>query len=415
MMGKAWQTVVVLLGVLAVTHQLSNAGVEAQVSGLSPDFYDETCPEVYDIVAEGVFWAIQNLSRNAASLLRVHFHDCFVQGCDGSVLLADAAIPSEQKAPPNIHSLRGFNFIADIKTELELYCPGVVSCADVVALAAFFSVILSGGPSWAIPLGRRDSLTAASSTAVLNGLIAPNVNISTLKQKFSNQNLSTTTDLVALSGGHTIGIGRCTIVIPRIYNFTTPAGVFLGADPELNKTLLQKLKHNCPFTPNNPSGNQTILNTTNPMDITTPTIFDNYYYINVVEGNGLFQTDAELYDDASDTKALVTLYAKNQTKFFEDFVQGMIHMGNLHVLTGTNGEIRKNCSVANSVSSVIEEVVNVDSRRKSERTETVEKTEKTVEFFQQIAKKIQTKYARTEDDIVQQLIAEAIEWGRSFI
>jgi peroxidase len=414
MMGKAWQTVVVLLGVLAVTQQLSNTGVEAQVSGLSPDFYDDTCPVVYDIVAEGVFSAILNLTRNAASLLRLHFHDCFVQGCDASVMLAaTATIPSEQTAIPNNNSLRGYQYINDIKTELEIVCPGVVSCADIIALSAFFSVILSGGPAWSIPLGRRDSLTAALPNTVVSELIAPNVNITTLKEKFTFQNLSTT-DLVSLSGGHTIGIGRCTLVIPRIYNFTTVGGVFVGADPTLNTTLLRKLKANCPYTSTS-TGNQTILNTPNPMDITTPTIFDNYYYVNVVEGNGLFQTDAELFDAANDTKALVQLYATNQTKFFEDFVQGMIHMGDLNVLTGTKGEIRTNCSVANSVSSVIREVVNVDSRRKSERSEIVEKTEKTVEFFQQIARKVVAKYGRKEVDVVEQLIAEAIEWGRSFI
>lgn len=47
--------------------------------GLSPFFYDVSCPQANDIVMSILEKAIAEDPRMAASLLRLHFHDCFVQ------------------------------------------------------------------------------------------------------------------------------------------------------------------------------------------------------------------------------------------------------------------------------------------------------------------------------------------------
>ena len=50
-------------------------------------------------------------------------------------------IDSEKESPPN-ETLRGFDLIDIIKSKLEEECPGVVSCADILVLAARESVAL---------------------------------------------------------------------------------------------------------------------------------------------------------------------------------------------------------------------------------------------------------------------------------
>jgi len=60
-----------------------------------------------------------------------------MQGCDASVLLDDADnFTGEKNSFPNANSLRGFEVIDNIKSKLEDMCKGVVSCADILAVAA---------------------------------------------------------------------------------------------------------------------------------------------------------------------------------------------------------------------------------------------------------------------------------------
>jgi peroxidase len=60
---------------LVVLVALATAG-SAQ---LSPTFYDTSCPRALAIIKSGVMAAVSSDPRMGASLLRLHFHDCFVQ------------------------------------------------------------------------------------------------------------------------------------------------------------------------------------------------------------------------------------------------------------------------------------------------------------------------------------------------
>ncbi|XP_074321602.1 peroxidase 9-like [Silene latifolia] len=302
---------------------------------LTPNFYDSSCPEVNDVVMSVLNNAIAQDPRMAASLLRLHFHDCFVKGCDASVLLDDTpSFLSEKNAVPNANSLRGFEVIDEIKARLEQYCPEIVSCADIVALAARDSVVLSGGPSWELPLGRRDS-TAAYFDLANNTIPAPVFNVQQLLQNFQSRGLDAV-DLVSLSGGHTIGLARCTNFRKRLYN------QYGNNQPDLTieMTFLNELRGVCP--PN--GGNNNLY----PLDYATPRSFDNSYFKLIIGGRGVLFSDQQLYSgNFPIVSQLVNLYAQDETLFFNDFARSMVKMGNLSPLLGNDGEIRKNCHRVN--------------------------------------------------------------------
>ncbi|MBA0689565.1 hypothetical protein Goari_007288, partial [Gossypium aridum] len=184
--------VVFVLNMVTITLSVEN-------EVLYLDYYKETCPLAEEIVSRNVEIAVLKDPRMAASLLRLHFHDCFVMGCDASILLDNHGdIISEKQAGPNLNSVRGFKVIDEIKYILEEACPLTVSCADILAMIARDAVALRGGPRWKVWLGRRDSMKASLDGA--NQFIpAPNSSLETLISNFNEQGLDIE-DLVALSG-----------------------------------------------------------------------------------------------------------------------------------------------------------------------------------------------------------------------
>ncbi|AQL09614.1 Peroxidase 60 [Zea mays] len=91
---------------------------------------------------------------------------------------------SEKEAGPNI-SVKGYDVIEEIKTELEKECPNVVSCADIISVSARDSVKLSGGPEYAVLLGRRDSLVSNREDA--DNLPGPDIAVPKLIDEFDKQ------------------------------------------------------------------------------------------------------------------------------------------------------------------------------------------------------------------------------------
>lgn len=309
-----------------------NIRVDAQ---LSSSFYETSCPTVAGVVESVVQQAVQKEARMAASLLRLHFHDCFVQGCDGSILLDDtASVTGEKTAPPNLNSVRGFDVVDDIKTAVEAVCSATVSCADILALAANTSVTLAGGPSWTVLLGRRDATSPASPSEATAALPNPNTDMTTIIGRFTAVGL-TAQDTVALSGGHTIGQARCTSFSSRLYNFSGTG----APDPSIDPDYLATLQSTCP------QGGDA--NALSPLDVTTANSFDNGYFSNLQSNKGLLLSDQELTSD-SNTASLAASYASSQSAFFAAFANSMVSMGSISPLTGSQGEIRLNCRTINS-------------------------------------------------------------------
>ncbi|CAL1368535.1 unnamed protein product [Linum trigynum] len=321
-----------LVAALAVAFLLVVAFAGKSSAQLSTNFYSKSCPKLLTTVRSAVKSAVAKERRMAASLLRLHFHDCFVNGCDGSILLDDTpTFTGEQTARPNNRSVRGFEVVDDIKSKIEKVCPGIVSCADILAIAARDSTVLVKGPNWKVRLGRRDSKTASLAAANSGVIPPPTATLNELITRFQARGLSAK-DMVALSGSHTIGQARCVTFRARIYNETN-----------INSNFARTRQERCPSAAN--SGDDRLA----PLDVKTAAFFDNKYYKNLLIQKGLLHSDQILFDGGS-TDSLIRSYSKNPKAFAADFAAAMIKMGNIDPLTGSQGEIRKKCGRPNSSS-----------------------------------------------------------------
>ncbi|KAL3567545.1 hypothetical protein D5086_030196 [Populus alba] len=298
-------------------------------------FYSRSCPNAEKIVQDYVNRHIHNAPSVAATIIRMHFHDCFVRGCDASLLLntTSSGNQTEKLATPNL-TLRQFDFIDRVKSLLEAACPGVVSCADVLALVARDAIVATGGPFWKVPTGRRDGTISRSSEA-LNNIPPPTSNFTNLQRLFANQGLNLK-DLVVLSGAHTIGIAHCQSFSNRLYNFT---GIG-DEDPALDSEYAANLKaRKCKSI----SDNTTIVE----MDPGSRKTFDLSYYKLLLKRRGLFQSDASLTTN-SNTSSMIRQILQGSIDFRSEFSKSMEKMGRIRVKTGSNGEIRRQCALVNS-------------------------------------------------------------------
>ncbi|XP_010522326.1 PREDICTED: peroxidase 3 [Tarenaya hassleriana] len=330
MKGANYSAIVVVIAASLVI--LGHVGkVQAQ---LQMNFYADSCPNAEEIVQGFVKQHIPNAPSLAAALLRMHFHDCFVRGCDGSVLINSTRGNAERDSAPNL-TLRGFSFIDGIKAVLEAQCPGIVSCADVIALSARDSVVLTGGPYWRVPTGRRDGRISNASEALAN-IPPPTSNFTTLQRLFGNQGLDLK-DLVLLSGAHTIGVSHCSSFSNRLYNFTGRG----DQDPALDSEYAANLKsRKCPTL----NDNVTIVE----MDPGSRKTFDLSYYTLVLKRRGLFQSDSALTTNPTTLSAINGLVQGTLQNFYTEFANSMEKMGRINVKTGSAGVVRRQCGVANS-------------------------------------------------------------------
>ncbi|GLT36961.1 hypothetical protein SLA2020_113050 [Shorea laevis] len=300
-------------------------------------FYSKSCPKAEKIVQNFVNKHIHNAPSLAATLIRMHFHDCFVMGCDASLLLNSTSEGDdvEKKSIPNL-SVRGFDFIDRVKSLLEAECPGIVSCADIIALVARDAIVATGGPSWRVPTGRRDGSISRKSRA-LNDIPAPSDNFMKLKTSFANKGLDIK-DLVLLSGAHTIGIAQCSVFAKaRLFNFS---GVPGAVDPSMDSEYAANLKANKCRNPND----TTIVE----MDPGSRKTFDLSYYSLLLKRRGLFVSDQALTANPTSLAIINQLLQGSVRNFFREFGLSMERMGRIEVKTGTEGKVRKHCARVNS-------------------------------------------------------------------
>jgi peroxidase len=111
-------------------------------------------------------------------------------------------------------------------------------------------------------------------------------------------------------------------------------------DPSLDPRYMAELRIKCP----NLEDNMTLVE----MDPGSFKTFDLSYYGRVAKRRGLFHSDGALLTDGF-TRAYVMRHTTGAYKeeFFADFAASMVKMGSVEVLTGSQGEIRRKCNVAN--------------------------------------------------------------------
>ncbi|XP_024021412.1 peroxidase 47 [Morus notabilis] len=294
--------------------------------GLSMNYYTLSCPMAEFIVKNTVNAALQADPTLAAGLIRMHFHDCFIEGCDASILLDSTEDNTAEKDSPANLSLRGYDVIDDAKDQLEQQCPGVVSCADILAMAARDAVFFAGGPVYDIPKGRKDGKRSKIEDTI--NLPSPTFNASQLISMFAHHGL-TAQDMVALSGAHTLGVARCSSFKNRVTG-STP-------DADLDSNFAKTLSKTC-------SGGD---NAEQAFDATRND-FDNLYFNALQRKAGLLSSDQTLFSSPR-TSRFVNSYALNQAMFFFDFQQAMRKMGSLDIKFdhSSNAQVRANCRSIN--------------------------------------------------------------------
>ncbi|KAL5791638.1 hypothetical protein ACOSP7_000232 [Xanthoceras sorbifolium] len=244
-----------------------------------------------------------------AALMRLQFHDCFVNSCDASILI-DGCF-SEKTAAPNL-SLRGYDVIDDAKAAVDRVCPGVVPCADLIIIAARDAVFLSVGERYEVQTGRRDGLISLAQNVLIPG---PSISVSQAIPFFVNKGLSPI-DMVVLLGAHSVGVAHCSIIRDSLYNFRNTGMPDLTMEP----FLADQLRFRCP--PNTTTVDSTVNLDQNPFPFLD-------YYMQILSNRGILPIDQEGFD------------------FPTRFGAAMVKLGAIQVLNGTQGEIRTSCRATN--------------------------------------------------------------------
>ena len=341
-------SVAILCALVAVqAAALLLAGSAAAASELKVGYYHKKCKGVENVIKWHVIKALKQNRRTGAALVRLLFHDCFVRGRDGSVLL-DKSYENphpEKEAPVNI-GLAAFDLLEEIKAAVEKRCPGVVSCSDILIYAArdAGSILSNGHVHFDVPAGRLDGVVSRADEAQAE-LPDSTMTVQQLKDNFAAKGFDTE-QLVILSGAHSTGQGHCS-------SFT---GRLSEPPQQITPVYRDLLNYKC-----SQAANPDVVNNVRDEDASVVARFmpgfvsrvrkisdflDNTYYHNNLAKIVTFHSDWQLLTDAT-SLSKVHEYADNATLWDSDFSDSLLKLSQLPMPEGSKGEIRKKCSAIN--------------------------------------------------------------------
>jgi len=326
----AAHTRVVLLVVALSVLGLATGSLAQLKSG----FYTGRCGgnDVETIVQGLVKARVARDAAIVAQLLRLQFHECAVNGCDGGLLIDGPG--TEKTASPNL-SVKGYDLITSIKTELERRCPGVVSCSDIEILATRDAVALAGGQRYAVRTGRRDRRRSSAADVRLPGAEDTAMQATSYFGGLGFDQLET----VVLLGAHTVGVTHCSkIKKTRLYSYGGRTG---ATDPSLHLDDAQVYKKY--VCPNTVTSDNNILYLDAQSSVAK---LDNSYYKRLQGRHGVLSVDQNLYANGTSTKWHVDRLA-NTNDFYWLFPKALVKLSEINVLTGTQGEVRRVCNKFN--------------------------------------------------------------------
>nr|CAB3461699.1 unnamed protein product [Digitaria exilis] len=314
----------------------SAAGSATNGGGLKLGYYSSSCPRAEDIVSEQVSQLYHKHGNTAVSWLRALFHDCMVGSCDASLLLDTTGTVVSEKASPRSFGMRNFKYIDAIKSALELECPGTVSCADVLALAARDGAAILGGPRHvAMRTGRMDSL-ASHRADVERDVPNHNDTVSSVLSRFAAAGVDGAEAVVALLGAHSVGRVHCSNLVARLYP---------SVDAAMDRAYGGYLRGRCPKAEyGEEEDERDVAYARN--DRVTPMVLDNVYYMNLMARRGLLLVDQRLADDPR-TAPFVEKMAADNDYFHERFAAALLKLSENNPLGDDEGEVRRDCRFVN--------------------------------------------------------------------
>lgn len=239
----------------------------------------------------------------------------------------------------------------------------------------------AGGPFYPVFTGRRDSnqsyfqeamddipkpdgnITQTLGLFTLRGfneretvsLLGKGLLFSPLFQILSTIRIVVSNWIFNCKGGHSIGKISCEFIQGRLFNFSGTG----QPDPSIASDFLDEMRRNCQDSGNSSNGTASPPMVSRAMSeltlgmtyyqglsssVSSGSAFDTHYYQSLLQGRGLLFSDQQLMAEEK-TERLVRAYASDDGSTFQiDFARSMMKMSSLSVLTGSQGQVRLNCS-----------------------------------------------------------------------